>query len=217
MKLQQLKIAFIAALLVGFTITSCTPEDGEPGPVGPVGSVGPAGPQGPAGPRGLDGQDGAQGPAGPTGPQGPAGSGGVTTFDTTITILQGDFSASASSSGSNFRIRHKDTLNIPAITSDVMNGGIAMTYYYSDIFSIDTLEWTAMPRNELGVNITYSMALGAIRLDINYLNSAPSALAIGDFDFKIVVIPPSALRHDVDLSNYNEVKSIYGIQEFDFE
>tara|TARA_B100000508_G_scaffold139362_1_gene137200 strand:+ start:631 stop:1272 length:642 start_codon:yes stop_codon:yes gene_type:complete len=213
MKIQRLKIAFMAALLVGFTITSCTPEDGEPGPVGPVGSVGPGGPQGPAGPRGPAGPQGPAGNDGATGPAGPA----VIISDTVITVRQADFSATAGAAGTNFRIRHKDTLTVPAITNDVFNNGIAMVYFSSTIFSIDANEWTAMPKTELGVNIGYSMAVGAIRLDINYLNGTPTTLAIGDFDFKIVVIPPSALRHDVNLNDYEEVKSVYGVQEFDLK
>jgi len=213
MKLQQLKIAFIAALLIGFTITSCTPEDGEPGPVGPVGSVGPAGPQGPAGPRGLDGQDGAQGPAGPIGPQGPAGSGGgVTTFDTTFTVLGADWITNGAAK--------EDTILIPAITLDVVNDGAVIMY----IKRTGQANWEAMPYSQpvvynsgtAATTIHYRFSFDTGELYLNYISNAFVVFTLGDNDFKVVVIPPSALKQDLDFSNYEEVKSAYGIVEHDF-
>ena len=215
MKLQRLKIAFMAALLIGFTITSCTPEDGEPGPVGPVGSVGPGGPQGPAGPRGPAGPQGPAGNDGATGPAGPA----VIVKDTTFTIDSLDWKNPLAAQGQNSIFR-RDTIALSMITQEIVDEGAVLVYQSS---SVTNIVWNALPVSQFvnvggnftSVNIQFSYSVG--QLYMYHFTEAAVVLSFSDMLVKVVVIPRSVLLEGVDLNDYEEVKSVYGIQEFDLK
>ena len=205
MKISRTKIRMMLIAFVTLAIVSCTPEDGDTGPVGPVGSPGPAGATGPAGPAGQNGQDGTDGTD---------GNANVQAY--TFTVQEADFTASASAAGTNFRIRHRDTLNVTQITNDVMLDGTVQVFFNSATFSSDPNAWTPMPSSDLGVTFNYHVALGEIRIDINYINGPsgtgqPQAIPIGDFDFKVVVIPPASLVKNMDYKNHEMLQALYGI------
>jgi hypothetical protein len=205
MKITRTKITLMIVSLFTVAMVACTPEDGDTGPVGPVGSPGPAGDRGPAGDDGDDGVDGNDG-----------NDGNANVGAYTFTVTQGDFAISASAAGANFRIRHRETLAVSQVTNEVMTGGTVQVFFNSATFSSDPNAWTPMPSSDLGISFNYHVALGEIRIDINYINGPdangnPDPIQIGDYDFKVVVIPPANLVKGMNYKNLEMLEAVYGI------
>ena len=185
MKMKKMRAALAAMTMVALTFTACSGDDGETGPAGPAGAPGNA-----------------------------------NVNANTFTVLQDDFTISATQvSQTTARVRHRDTLDVPSITSSVMNSGSIQVYYSSSVFSDDTTAWTPMPNVASGITFSNDIAEGEVRLNINYINTfqngQASVVPIGNFDIKVVVIPSASLVKGVDINNYEEVKMVYGIEEYD--
>jgi|SRR5690554_671419 len=154
---------------------------------------------------------------GDTGPAGPAGNANVKA--TTQTLSASDWT---SVSATHF----KASVSVPNITQAVVSNGIVVvslkpngsnTYFENE-------DWTTLPHTviryvsntAIGISYDFTYDVGKIDL-VNRSGYAFANYEPGEFSFKAVVIPSSAIQAGVDVNNYEEVKEVYGIQEFDLE
>lgn len=164
----------------------------------------------------CSGDDGEQGPKGATGADGNAN---VNT--SMFSVLEGDFGISIAQAGNNFRISHRDTLDVSGISNDVMTSGTVQVFYDSEVFTTDTnaTTWTAMPHFNSRANVAFNSTIAEqeVRIDITYVTQPdnqgnPQVLLIGDYDFKVVVIPSSAMIDGVDPTDYKALEAVYGLE-----
>lgn len=147
---------------------------------------GDTGPQGPAGPSGVNGVNGTNGVA------------NITTFTGTTT------NASWTLSGSEYDA----SFNVSAINSDVVSNGMVMAY----LGNTAQTAWQALPTSYQNYEIGYSYYLGTISVQVSLGNgSTPSNP--GGLPFKFVVIPPAMVKPSVNVLDYNEVKTAYGLKD----
>ena len=160
----------------------------------------------------CSGEDGAVGPAG--------ADGNANVNSSTFSVMSADWSTGGIK---------RDTLSVPAITRDVVMSGMVQVFQTSSMNS-DSLVWGALPYSyliALSVNGQTVVTETIIQAEYNvgevYLtatndrgfNITNSATYPGDRQFKVVVIPSSSKIDGVNLNNYEEVKAVYGIKEFD--
>jgi len=197
MNLKRIKIALASMVVIGLTFTACSGDDGDAGP---------------AGPAGINGANGAAGPAGPAGPQGP----GI--MDTTFTIDSLDWKNPSAPTGNS--IFRRDTVALAMIDQSIVDEGAVFVYVSNDLVNP---QWGALPQSRLivvggvftSVNIQFTYDVGNLYLE--HYAEAPAVLAMSDMLAKVIVVPPAALMEDVDWENYEEVRSVYGIQEFEIK
>lgn len=202
MNTLRTKLILLVLSLFVLAVVGCNPEDGDTGPVGPVGSPGATGPKGDTGPPGQDGQDGQDGNA------------NVQAY--IFNVAQGDFAVTASQSGTNFRLRHRDTLAVPEITADVMQDGTIQAFFNSDVFSDTSISWTPMPYSDGGVTNNYNYVQGSVNVEVTYVlppgqGGGPQVFPIGDYTYKIVVIPPASLIQGMNYEDHEMLQAVYGI------
>lgn len=178
---------------------------------------GPTGPQGPEGPRG---------PQGPEGPQGPAGNANV--VSDTVTLENADWETGriyfqTSSNSSISRSALEATLNVPEITSEIVEGGMVQVYFKTiEGFGREPSAWTPLPYRALAFgseyfyNLTYTYKEEEMTLYYYYTpngseNTAPnvSDAELPDYTFKYVVTAPAAAKAmkeaGVNLQDHDEV------------
>jgi|SRR5690554_790832 len=158
--------------------------------------------------------------AGDDGKTGPAGNANVKA--TTQTIKDSDWVSKSSQS-----VDYELEVSVPSINQNVLDNGAVMVYLKPDTVNnfFEGENWTALPQmviryvggsTAVGVFYDFTYEVGKIKLTnkagYNFQNYSPGA-----FSFKAVVIPSSAIKSGVNLENYEEVKAVYGIQEFDLE
>lgn len=160
----------------------------------------------------CSGEDGAVGPAGAAGVDGNAN-----VQSNTYTVLSTDWRQPIMNSAF-----QQDTIAIAEITSKVVNSG-AVHVYQTFSMNMDSLVWNAMPYRYLtfnqqqtvitNMNLQASYNVGELYLraytDDRYIAN------IADMMLKVVIIPSSAKIEGVNVNNYEEVKAVYGIKEFD--
>lgn len=164
-------------------------------------------------------EDGETGPAGPIGPEGQIGPKGDPGVDGVANISVSTFFIS--SSDWTLGTTYRDTLDVSAITQDVMDNGTVQVFQTE---SANDPQWGDLPFSYLiGINggasevtIQAEHALGKIYLSV--INDVGANIASnpnypGDRSFKVVVIPPSARKVGVDHSNYEELDVVYGIEK----
>ena len=122
-----------------------------------------------AGPAGPTGATGAQGATGATGAAGSAGNANVSSY---VLVDQSVVAAG-------FTI-----LSIPAITQSIVDQGIVLVYLRN---TGSTGAWYPIPYSESGNTITLdNFGVGYVDLKANFTDA-------NAFDFRVVVIPGSAL------------------------
>lgn len=187
MEIKKIKAALAAIVIMGLTFTACSGDDGEQGPAGAPGNAN------------VNSSNGA--------------------------VAADDWTAGAIL---------KDTLMVPEITQSVVDNGAVMVYLkIDDGVTPNDSPWEALTYtraitglaiggDRVGVDmfIEYGYNVGMVILSVkNTLNLDLSAILQNyppnDYLFKVVVIPPAALVEGVDVNDYDQVKMVYGIQEFD--
>jgi hypothetical protein len=148
--------------------------------------------EGPAGATGATGATGAQGPAGPAGP------GSIKSFTFTT------------SNWANFDPVWIATLNVSAITQNVLSNGAVLVYvkegteYFQLPLTIqqDTYFTTVQFTHDLGV------------VDV-IVEDSDGLLPInpGTTTFKVVVISGTGKNPSVNYNDYNAVKTYYGLKD----
>tara|TARA_R110000868_G_scaffold289130_1_gene549273 strand:+ start:189 stop:761 length:573 start_codon:yes stop_codon:yes gene_type:complete len=188
MNLKSFKVAAAAIAMVGMVFTGCAGEDGDAGPAGPAGTAG------------VDGN--------------------ANVSSSTFTVLSADWTGTGTK---------RDTLSVPGITQAVVNTGSVQVFQTSSQVS-DSLVWAGLPFSYIiGLNTQNGTVAATITIQAEYnvgevylsvinslgANITGSANFPGDRQFKVVVIPSSSKIEGVNLNNYEEVKAVYGIKEFD--
>ncbi|MFT5668156.1 MAG: hypothetical protein ACI9DK_002356, partial [Vicingaceae bacterium] len=115
-----------------------------------------------------------------------------------------------------------DTLSVPAISQAVVNTG-SVQVFQTFSQNTDSLVWNIMPHRYLAVNtaqtaVTNMNLLASYNVGQVYLNAYSDdrlLVTIDDMFIKVVIIPSAAKVAGVDVTNYEELKAVYGIQEFD--
>ena len=146
------------------------------------------------------------GAVGPQGPQGPPGNANVLS----ATYIVNNWT----SSGNSFWYV---SFNVPEITSSVNSGGAVQVFMSLD----DGYTWDAVPFTQVNSPYNYYMSFitqpGLIEIDWVHeggtLGSDPNSYYLATCRFKVVVIPPSARKENVDLTNYEAVKAAYDLKE----
>lgn len=157
----------------------------------------------------CSGDDGEQGPAGPAGSDGNAN---VNAY--TYTVAGTDWTMS----GNYLR----DTLNIAEITSDVAKNGDVRVFYSIDINSsgvTDSTVWTETPtRQILGfgtqgemVSFESSYSIGQVFLRLIRESGQSFGLSV-PINYKVVIIPSSAMVDGVDPTDYKALEAVYGLE-----
>ena len=196
MEIRKIKTALAAMSIIALIFTACSGEDGDQGPAGPAGAPGAPG---------TDGRDGADGTDG--------SDGNPNVQSSTQTVMVADWTA-----GNVLR----DTLSVPSITQSVVDSGMVHVYQKRT----DSTGWAALPFSYiafLGGNpatLTFQAVYNVGEVYLSGSNSfnanvAPGDIYPGDRDFKIVVVPSASLVEGIDVNSYEEVKMVYGIEEFD--
>ena len=101
---------------------------------------------------------------------------------------------------------HRDTLLIPEIDAAVMDSGTVQLFTKESTNN----NWNAMPYFRNGQAYNYAIGTGEVPIEISYNDTA--AISIPESDYKVVVIPPASMLLGVDYNNFDELKSVYGIQ-----
>ena len=171
---------------------------GATGPQGPAGSNGATGATGPAGSNGATGATGAtgpQGPAGPQGPQGPAGQDGTNGTSVQSFLL----------TNKSVTLTGLTTLNVPAITADIVNQGLVLVYFR---VSGTNTGYYALPYSEADRTLTVSnYGVGHVDIKANFTGS--------DLDFRVVVISGTSLstlsvtHPGLNVRNFSQVASTF--------
>jgi hypothetical protein len=144
---------------------------------------------------------------GEDGDDGPAGNANVQSFSYTL----------ADTSWTQGRA----TIAVPALTKSIADNGHVAVYYTNDSLSTDTISWRPLPydfRTSNGsfiISNTYQIGQINITALAAYGNLFSSSIPGVDTYWRVVLIPSSAKVEGVNTSNYEEVKAVYGIQEFD--
>ncbi|MEM7368986.1 MAG: hypothetical protein AAF587_10345 [Bacteroidota bacterium] len=194
----SVKLLLIALFAALFSLTSC---EGPEGPIGPQGPEGPAGQAGATGPAGADGADGATGATGATGQQGASGQNGNANVKSyTFTVGNSDYSAD-----------NKVTLDVPAITQDIVDNGVVLVYWQSSdgwrLLPFTFITSSGLTTRTLMSN--YSLAQVVLQLRTIPVDNTFKYTGT----FRIVVIEGNAGKkgYDVDFSDYEAVINYFGL------
>jgi hypothetical protein len=116
---------------------------------------------------------------------------------------------------------YEATFNVPALTASVQNSGTVQVFFSSTGYST----WRAVPftyHNPIAGSNNYFMdfttSVGYVSLFWTYdsnmaSGSEPNAVFGATCLVKVVVIPPAAMKPQIDLHNYEEVKAAYNLKD----
>ena len=150
---------------------------------------------------GEDGEDGAVGPAGAD------GNANVQSY--TYTLLANEWSQGAA------------TIAVPELTKSIADNGVVSVYYTNDSLSTDTIAWRPLPYDFITasgtylINYNYEVGTVNVRAIATFAPQFSTAIPGRDTYWRVVLIPSSSKIDGVNLNNYEEVKAVYGIKEFD--
>jgi hypothetical protein len=136
-------------------------------------------------------KDGAIGPAGPRGAQGNANV-------ISDVFFNQDFSFVASNND------YELYLNDNAITQTVLDQGAVLVYFQ---LSSNTSGWTMLPGTFNGVAINVSYGLGQVQITDGTMPTN------GPFNFKIVALPPYAMKShpDLNVKDFSAVQKVFNL------
>lgn len=159
--------------------------------------------------------------AGEDGETGPAGNANVKSSNGEVAIT--DWTAGAVLT---------DTLMVPEVTQNVVDNGAVMVYLKVDGDTIND-NWQALTYTraitglsisghpaQVEMSIEYGYNVGMVMLSVKNninqdLTAVLQAYPPNDYLFKVVVIPSASLIEGVDVNDYEQVSTVYGIEEFD--
>lgn len=158
----------------------------------------------------CSGDDGEQGPAGPAGAPGNANVNASTFAVTTADWVRIGNSAIS-----------RDTLAVASIDQSVVDNGAVHVYQRFT----DSTDWNALPFRYLTLdasgqsvtNANVQATYGVGEVSLSFYTDDRLLATIPDMDFKVVVIPSASLVDGIDANNYEEVKMVYGIEEYDLK
>ena len=158
---------------------------------------------------GDDGDTGPRGPAGVDGTNGVDGTANVTS--NTYNVLAADWTLIqfVDGGGNPVAFELRDTITgVTSITQDVVDKGTVQAFISTD----DGVSWSAMPFSNFTDNCFYRYEASTVYLTVNRATlSAPTAI---DVDIKVVAIPAAAMIDGVDVTNYEELQAVYGLEEY---
>gem|GEM_PF-1614656 len=197
----RLKKTFSIVSMAVLFLVACSPEDGDTGPAGPVG------PEGAIGPAGQDGTNGTNGTSGTNGNDGANGASSV--------VSSVFFVDSASWTNPTTVNGIVNSINVPAITSNIVENGVVLLYQTTDNSIPTATNWTAVPYTDGIFSYLFSYAPGIVNLKITVTinGSSPTLGAASDHTYRVVVITPGAKIAGFDPHSYNEVKMVYGLED----
>jgi len=145
-------------------------------------------------------KEGKQGPAGPAGANGINGNDGINgNANVSSATYTGNW---INQGGGEWDV----TLNIPTITSTVLNSGSINTYLSAD----GGQSWIALPTYANPVSMLVVYQVSTVGIAAVGGTSAPTATL-----FKVVIIPSSAriANPNIDYTNYYEVKGAFNLED----
>lgn len=156
----------------------------------------------------CSGDDGEQGPAGAPGVNGTDGNANVSSD--TYTLMSNEWS------GGNA------TIDVPALTKDIAENGQVAVYFTFDSLGTDTITWNPLPwrvvLNLGGVNqfVTFQNNISIGQVVISARTNTNQGVNIGgETNARVILIPSNSNMEGVDINDYEQVKMVYGIQEYD--
>lgn len=187
MKMKKMRAALAAMTIVALTFTACSGDDGAQGPAGPAGT---------AGADGVDGADGADGNANVQG--------------ITYTIASADWANGTA------------TVSIPELTTDIARNGQVVVYWTTEAAATDTTTWNPLPFRFVAnvggtpqfITVQNTFSAGQVTVSAR-LNSNAGVNLGSASNLRVVLIPSTSLVEGVDVNNYEEVKMVYGIKEYE--
>ena len=154
----------------------------------------------------CSGDDGAEGPAGPAGANGNANVQGYS-----YTLLSADWSAGSA------------TVTIPQLSKEIAENGQVAAYWTTQAIGTDSILWNPLPYRFVGnvggtntfITLQNSFQIGSVTVSARSSNN--TAIKFGaNSSLRVVLIPSSNLVENIDLNDYEAVKSVYGLKEEDF-
>lgn len=146
---------------------------------------------------------------GDTGAPGAAGSANVTATNYSVPAANWGYSSP------NF---YAD-LGVPGLTTLAQSSGVVEVFFSNN----SGINWQAIPYtyyNSPGANylMNFSTTVGSVRIFWTYNTSISTGQDPSTFfgvvsQFKVVVIPPSAMKPNVNYQNYYEVKAAYNLKD----
>ncbi|MFL5754106.1 MAG: hypothetical protein ACJ76F_11910 [Bacteroidia bacterium] len=140
---------------------------------------------------------------GDTGPEGPAGS---------VNITSKTFTVKTWASNSSF---YYASLSIAELTSDVNSKGVVQVFLSTN----SGTNWVAMPYTAVASTnyfMNYITGVGLVEPHWVYngvgVGSDPNSFYSATCQVKVVIIPPSMKKRNVDYKNYEELRTVYGIK-----
>lgn len=178
-------LVFIFALFLSFTV-SCSKDEVE-------------------GPQGAQGIEGEQGPKGDQGDKGEQGNANVQVFAKSIS------SETWETVGSYSKGHLRLTINVPVLTSDVIDDSVILIYVKSSDFSYN---WAILPyHSERDVLVNADIKSGKVILKRSQGGKASTQSNFTDV--RIVIIEPSESTDlsasTLDFGNYDAVEAYYGL------
>ena len=161
-------------------------------------------------------KEGPQGPQGSQGPQGPQGQQGEAPIsDATYSVNSGSWEGPYTMPTGGYV--YKSDIYTSLISSDIKNNGVVLVYRklsYSD----GSYSWAALPYAEVYNSDktrlwSFEVFTGCVRILVQ--NTDDEQHTYGGSTFRIVTISASRLaqHRNIDLNNFNEVKSVFNLSE----
>jgi len=154
----------------------------------------------------CSGNDGEAGAAGPAGANGNANVQGYT-----YTLLTSDWSNGDA------------VVSIPQLSKEIAENGQVAVFWTRDALGTDSITWNPLPYS-FGVTVNGSLTFLSLQTAIQVgsvtVQSRISNISRIDYNqnssLRVVLIPSSNLVEDIDLGDYEAVKSVYGLKEEGF-
>lgn len=102
------------------------------------------------------------------------------------------------------------TVSVPIITSEVVSKGTIQVWI--DASGGSGASYEALPYAYYGFAMNYTFSVGQITLRFSELDGS-QALNPGAGFIKVVAIPPSMIKPNVNMRDYNEVKAAYNLKD----
>lgn len=155
---------------------------------------------------GCSGEDGSEGPAGVSG-----ANGNANVIANTYTKVGTDWS------GGNL------TIDVPQLSKSIADNGSVAVYFTFDSLTTDTISWEPLPYRFVGnvggantfITMSYGFQIGEVSISARTTSNGGVNFN-QETNYRVVLIPSNAKMEGVNLDDYEAVKAVYGIKEYDF-
>lgn len=114
------------------------------------------------------------------------------------------------------------TISVPGLTKDIVDNGSVAVFFTFDSLATDTITWNPLPYRFIAnvggqatfVTVANNFSIGQVVVSAVAGNGTGVNFP-GETNFRIVSIPSNGRVEGVDMNDYNAVKEVYGIKEFD--